>query len=122
MFDKQSGKSEKIKTQSLRNYNMLVADFPLRGQSNIHLANTNVIYTADRHNKSSLFANVYSTKWTQFLGKNEMYQVAPQINIFQKTRVLSPNQGTRFNLEAGKISVRVTYGAEMSVMSKIMTN
>jgi hypothetical protein len=47
-----------------------------------------------------------------------MYQVAPQINIFQKTRVLSPNQGTRFNLEAGKISVRVTYGAEMSVMSK----
>lgn len=110
--DKINQEDIKVETSPLTNYNILVFDKPLKGQSNIHFANTNVIRNgAGRDaNVSALIFNLYNKKETHLLSG------------YAKASVVNTNEldaGTSFGLNYQKVSGKFRYGLLANVMSPL---
>ncbi|MBL7765325.1 MAG: carbohydrate binding family 9 domain-containing protein [Chitinophagaceae bacterium] len=105
--DKLNGKSIKIETEPLTNYNVLVLDKTFKGQSYINFTNTNVF-----RNGVATDANVSSLQLVKF-SKTERftYKLVPQLSV---QNGFSRNVGSAIGAEIAKVSGNLTWalGAE----------
>ncbi|HOZ50946.1 MAG TPA: DUF5916 domain-containing protein [Chitinophagaceae bacterium] len=89
--DRLTGETTKFETEPLTNYNVVVVDKALKGQSNINFTNTNVWRrgTASDANVSSLMLNKFNKKETYSLSafskfsilNNENYQLGSSVGL-----------------------------------------
>ncbi|MBK7689810.1 MAG: carbohydrate binding family 9 domain-containing protein [Bacteroidetes bacterium] len=108
--DKINNKTFKVETAPLTNHNILVFDKPLKGQSFIHFANTNVIRMGKARdaNVSAVTFNLYDKK------------EAHLFSGYAKASVVNNNQldaGTSFGLNYQKVSGKFRYGILANTMS-----
>jgi hypothetical protein len=110
--DKINNKNLRVETAPLTNYNILVFDKPLKGQSYIHFANTNVLRmgSARDANVSALTFNLYDKK------------EAHVFSGYAKASVVHNKQldaGTSFGLNYQKVSGKFRYGILANTMSAL---
>jgi hypothetical protein len=106
ILDKNSNLNFKEKTQDLINYNMIVLDQALKGQSYINFSNTNTL-----RRDNSRHANVSGLQYVQF-SKNENYSMNASINmstIFEAGKI---NTGFFTSLNLSKSAGKLKYGIE----------
>jgi hypothetical protein len=109
--NKSNGTSERIKTESFANYNVIVLDKALHGQSNIHFANTNVIRADNGQD-----ANVSAFMFTKFFN-NEKYRVDVQEQVSMQHIDTKIKTGTQSSFGLSKVSGKLTYSINSSFMS-----
>jgi hypothetical protein len=108
--DKLNNNRFREQTEPLSNYNVLVIDQPLKGQSYLNLTNTNVM-----RNGSATDGNVSSLEWVQF-NKKENYQFT------FNTKASLRNQGafkfgTAYRIGLAKVSGKLTYSFNLNSLS-----
>jgi hypothetical protein len=112
VYDKSIQQNIKINTQGLVNYNMIVLDQALKGQSYINFTNANTIRFNDNRN-----ANVSGIQYVQF-SKNENFSLTANINmsnIFESTKV---NTGFFSIVNLSKSAGKLKYGIESITYGK----
>ncbi len=110
---KSSGEVKKITTEPLTNYNIVVVDKALKGQSSISFTNTNVIRegTARDANVNALMLNKFN--------KKESYM----INAFAKTSLVTSKigdekMGSSLGLGLSKVAGKITFNSNIIRQSK----
>ncbi|GBL34606.1 hypothetical protein EMGBS15_02010 [Filimonas sp.] len=105
-----TGEEIKIETEPLTNYNVLVLDKALKGQSSFNFTNTNVW-----RNGTATDANVSSFILTKF-NKKETYS----IRLISKTSVLNSTEsdvGTALGIVLAKVSGKFTFNMSANRLS-----
>ncbi len=108
--DKATGQEFKIETEPLTNYNVLVLDKALQGQSSFNFTNTCVL-----RNDSAQYANVSSFMLTKF-NKKESYS----LRLFSKVSMIKTSQsniGTALGIVVAKTSGKFTFSASVDRQS-----
>ncbi len=110
--DKQTNQTFRINTSPLTNYNILAFDKPLKGQSFIHFANTNVIRNGVERdaNVSALIFNLYDKKEVHLLSGYGKASI-----IHAKDFKL----GTSFGINYLKVSGKFRYNLLANSMSPL---
>ncbi len=113
--DQKTGETRRINTDVLTNYNVFVLDQPLKNNSNIYLANTNVI----RNGESDFGrdANVTAVGF-RFQDKKNTYEVSGKARlsqIFEKN--VSINKGFTYDVMLGKIAGNHTFNFYHEIQS-----
>lgn len=108
--DKFSGEVIRVETEPMSNYNVLVIDQPLRGQSFVNLTNTNVVKRS-----SATDANVSALQWVQFT-RDDRYRfgVTARASIRHGTDYSS---GTSWMLSAERVSGRFNWSFQAESQS-----
>lgn len=110
VLNKSTNEHLKIETEPLTNYNVLVLDQPLKGQSNINFTNTNVL-----RNGTAKDANASSLNWIKF-DKSEKYR----FGLNSKMSIEHDNSyliGTMFGGEFSKVSGKLRYSLQAETQS-----
>jgi hypothetical protein len=100
--DRTTGFSKKVLTEPLANYNILVFDQALRGQSYITFTNTNVI-----RDRSGRDANVSGIDFSLF-DKSNTYNVRGY-GHYSRVMMDNPYGGYNTSLRVGKVSGKIQY-------------
>jgi hypothetical protein len=108
--NKTSGEKEKIRTEPLANYNILVLDQALKGRSYITLTNTNVI-----RNNVDRDANVTGLDFSLYDKKN-VFNIKG-FGHYSKIFSDSSSEGFHTSLKLGKVSGKVLYSLQNSIIS-----
>lgn len=108
--DKKQNKTFRYQTEPLANYNVIVIDKPLKGQSFFNFTNTNMM-----KNGSAADANVSSAEWLQFTPseKHAINLVVKCSNTFDEKR----NTGTSLYGEYKKTAGKFRYSVRASLLS-----
>ena len=107
--DKTRNENLKIQTEPIANYNVVVIDKPLKGQSFINFTNTNVL-----KNGFSRDANVSSLRWVQF-SKKEDYS----FSITSRLSVQNEDQykvGSSWNGEFNKVAGKFQFNSGFNLL------
>jgi hypothetical protein len=108
--DKKKNTYFKEQTEPLTNYNILVIDQPLKGQSFFNFSNTNVL-----RNGMATDANVSSLQWVQFNQKENV-----QLTIGSKLSVrnqIDYQLGSAYNFSLAKVSGKLRYSFATNLLS-----
>lgn len=108
--DKVSGEVIREETEPFSNYNVLVIDQPLRGQSFINLTNTNVMKRS-----RATDANVSALQWVQFTRDDRYrFSVTARASVRHGTTY---STGTSWGLSAGRVSGRFNWSLQAESQS-----
>jgi hypothetical protein len=108
--NKNTGDKEKIQTELLTNYNILVLDQALKGRSYVTLTNTNVIRDGSGRdaNVTGLDFNLYDNTNTYNL---------KVLGRYSKVFTADPYDGYNTSLRFGKVSGKIRYALQNSIIS-----
>lgn len=104
ILDKTTGSKFRYQTEGLNNFNVIVLDQTLTGQSFVNLTNTNVYRQLNRS-----MANVTGLKWNQFFRNESM--LFSLLGRFSQQQITSEqwNRGLSIGVEQSKISGNFRY-------------
>ena len=108
--DKTTGEKEKIQTEVLTNYNILVLDQALKGRSYITLTNTNV-----QRDGSGRDANVTGLDFSLY-DKTNTYNLKA-LGRYSKVFTGNSYDGYNTSLRFGKVSGKIRYAVQNSIIS-----
>lgn len=100
--NKQTGHLERIRTEPMTNYNLLVFDRPLKGQSYVNFTNTNRLIPS-----SGYVGNVAALRWVQFDAKQQFRMVLSTRNSIQRGDATQVGQYADWSV--GKVSGFLRY-------------
>ncbi len=110
MRNKITQEKQKIQTESLTNYNIIVLDQALKGRSYVTFTNTNVT-----RNGANTDANVSGIDFSLYDAKN-LYNVRGY-GHYSKVFSSSPHDGYNTSLRLGKVSGKIQYYAQNIIKS-----
>ncbi len=108
--NKTTGEKQKIQTESIANYNIIVLDQALKGRSYVTFTNTNVI-----RNGANDDANVTGLDFSLYDKKN-MFNLRGS-GHYSKVFTSSPYDGYNTSLRMGKVSGKIQYYAQNIIKS-----
>ena len=108
--NKTSGEKEKIQTETLTNYNILVLDQALKGRSYVTLTNTNVMRDGNGRD-----ANVTGLDFSLY-DKTNTYNLKA-LGRYSKIFTGNSYDGYNTSLRFGKVSGKIRYAVQNSIIS-----